>query len=92
MSSKRSQDPTRQLTWFQRWFWAVWFDLDNIYLHPSRREYLEHKFITIKQYNGKNPFVKPLVYIPYYVWLGGKQQAIANDTDAMEPLSLDAGK
>jgi betaine lipid synthase len=58
-----------------RWFWAIWFDLDNIYLHHSRRDYLEHKFKTIKSLNGKNNFIKPLVKIPYYVWLGAQKGA-----------------
>ncbi|TPX33943.1 hypothetical protein SeMB42_g07408 [Synchytrium endobioticum] len=73
VSSKRSADPTRQLSWLMRWFWSVWFDLDNIYLHPSRREYLEHKFVTLKSLNATNPFVKPFVKIPYYVWLGASK-------------------
>ena len=82
VSSKRSADPTRQLSWFMRWFWSVWFDLDNIYLHPSRREYLEYKFATIKSLNAKNPFVKPFVKIPYYVWVG------ASKGGALPALSL----
>ncbi|KAJ1552676.1 hypothetical protein HK405_010432, partial [Cladochytrium tenue] len=75
VSPKRSSDPTRQHSWLMRWFWAVWFDLDNIYLHHSRRDYLEHKFKTIKTLNGKNLFVKPFVTIPYYVWIGAQQGA-----------------
>ncbi|KAJ3059263.1 hypothetical protein HK102_010082, partial [Quaeritorhiza haematococci] len=84
VSSKRSADPTRQLSWLMRWFWAVWFDLDNIYLHPCRREYLEHKFTTVKQLNCKNPFIKPFVKIPYYVWIGAPK-----NSTKMPPLSLD---
>ncbi|KAJ3056798.1 hypothetical protein HK097_004062 [Rhizophlyctis rosea] len=83
VSPKRSADPTRQLSWIMRWFWSVWFDLDNIYLHHSRRDYLEHKFKTVKSLNCKNPFVKPFVHIPYYVWIGGKQDAV------LPELSLD---
>ncbi|KAI8839245.1 hypothetical protein BC829DRAFT_426120 [Chytridium lagenaria] len=75
ISPKRSSDPTRQLSWLMRWFWSIWFDLDNIYLHHSRRDYLEHKFKTVKSLNCKNPFVKPLVYIPYYVWIGAQKGA-----------------
>ncbi|KAJ3325836.1 hypothetical protein HDU76_013059, partial [Blyttiomyces sp. JEL0837] len=75
ISPKRSSDPTRQLSWIMRWFWSVWFDLDNIYLHHSRRDYLEHKFKTIKSLNCKNHFVKPFVQIPYYVWIGAQQGA-----------------
>ncbi|KAJ3110904.1 hypothetical protein HDU96_006157 [Phlyctochytrium bullatum] len=75
ISPKRSSDPTRQLSWFMRWFWSIWFDLDNIYLHHSRRDYLEHKFKTVKSLNCKNPFLKPFVYIPYYVWIGAQKGA-----------------
>ncbi len=69
-SKKRSpNDPTRQLSWLSRWFWQIWFDLDNIALEHARREYLEHQFVTLKSLNGQNPFL-PLVRIPYYVWIG----------------------
>ncbi|RQM24682.1 hypothetical protein B5M09_010322 [Aphanomyces astaci] len=73
VSPKRSADSTRQLSWIMRWFWQIWFDLDNIYLHPSRREYLEYRFNTIKALNGKNHFIRPIVQIPYYVWLGAQK-------------------
>ncbi|KNC96236.1 uncharacterized protein SPPG_08390 [Spizellomyces punctatus DAOM BR117] len=74
VSQKRSADPSRQLSWLMRWFWSIWFDFDNVYLHPCRREYLEHKFKTVKSFNGKNKFIKPFVKIPYYVWIGAKQE------------------
>ncbi|KAJ3046128.1 hypothetical protein HDV00_003878 [Rhizophlyctis rosea] len=85
VSPKRSSDPTRQLTWLMRWFWSIWFDFDNIYLHHSRRDYLEHKFKTVKSLNCKNPFVGPLVKIPYYVWIGAKQGAIIPDLNLDSP-------
>ncbi|KAH9268645.1 hypothetical protein BASA83_009279 [Batrachochytrium salamandrivorans] len=75
VSAKRSADPTRQLGWFMRWFWAIWFDQDNVYLSPGRREYLEHKFKTVKSLNCLNSFVKPVVKIPYYVWVGAQKHA-----------------
>ncbi|KAI8924832.1 hypothetical protein BC831DRAFT_463375 [Entophlyctis helioformis] len=84
VSAKRSVDPTRQLGWFMRWFWAIWFDQDNVYLSPGRREYLEHKFKTIKALSGLNNFVKPFVKIPYYVWVGGQKDA------TMPTFALDA--
>ena len=71
--TKRSADPTRQISWLMRWFWAIWFDLDNVYLSPGRREYLEHKFKTVKQISKMNPFIKPFVKIPYYVWIGAQK-------------------
>ena len=52
----------------------MWFDLDNIYLHPSRRDYLEHCFKTVKSLNCKNNFIRPLVKIPYYVWVGAQKE------------------
>ncbi|KAJ3078551.1 hypothetical protein HDU99_000524 [Rhizoclosmatium hyalinum] len=70
VSSKRSADPARQLSWLSRWFWAIWFDADNIYLHPCRRDYLEHKFKTIITLSKKNWGMVPLFGIPYYVWIG----------------------
>ena len=84
VSHKRSADPTRQLGWLMRWFWSVWFDVDNIYLHPCRRDYLEHSFKTVKSLNCKNPFVRPFVKIPYYVWLGAQKDGL------MPPFMLDA--
>jgi betaine lipid synthase len=72
VSSKRSSDPTRQLGWFKRWFWAMWFDQDNVYLTPGRREYLEHKFKTVKTFSGLNRFL-PLVKIPYYIFIGAQK-------------------
>ncbi|KAJ3277247.1 hypothetical protein HK104_003516, partial [Borealophlyctis nickersoniae] len=79
VSPKRSSDPTRQLSWLMRWFWSIWFDFDNIYLHPSRRDYLEHKFKTVKSLNAKNDFIKPFIKIPYYVWIGAKTDAVLPD-------------
>ncbi|KAJ3273668.1 hypothetical protein HDV01_004277 [Terramyces sp. JEL0728] len=76
VSPKRSADPTRQLGWFMRWFWAIWFDSDNVYLSPGRREYLEHKFKTVKTLNSLNNFIKPFVKIPYYVWIGAQKAAL----------------
>ncbi len=88
VSSKRSADVTRQLNWVSRWFWAIWFDQDNVYLTPGRREYLEHKFKTVKTVSSKNNML-PFVYIPYYVWIGAQKESNLsvpvlnlNDTDS----------
>uniref|UniRef100_A0A0K3CN82 Betaine lipid synthase n=1 Tax=Rhodotorula toruloides TaxID=5286 RepID=A0A0K3CN82_RHOTO len=35
---------SRQCSWLTRWFWLHWFELDHVDLHPSRRQYLEHRF------------------------------------------------
>ena len=93
-SPKRApaHDPTRQLSWFSRWFWQMWFDADNVYLHPYRREYLEHTFATIKSLNAINDFVKPVVRIPYYVWIGARRDGVlledGFDLDGREGVSL----
>ncbi|CAG8734533.1 13135_t:CDS:2, partial [Dentiscutata erythropus] len=61
----------RHCNWFTRWFWQIWFEFDHINLHPSRRDYVEYQFDTVKSFNGRNHFLIPyLVQIPYYVWLG----------------------
>ncbi|KAI8912731.1 hypothetical protein EDD86DRAFT_202137 [Gorgonomyces haynaldii] len=85
VSSKRSSDPTRQLPWFTRWFWAIWFDQDNVYLTPGRREYLEHKFKTVKTLSARNNML-PFVHIPYYIWIGAQKES----TVRMPDFSLDA--
>ena len=86
VSSKRSADPTRQLPWLTRWFWAIWFDSDNVYLTPGRREYLEHKFKTVKTVSARNNMIPPFVKIPYYVWVGAQKQ----EFPSMAAFSLDS--
>ncbi|KAJ2601695.1 hypothetical protein GGF40_001050 [Coemansia sp. RSA 1286] len=57
--------------WFTRVFWKNWFSHDHVYLDPCRRQYLEHRFSSIKVVNGRNHFIVPhLIQIPYYIWLG----------------------
>ncbi|KAJ2705931.1 hypothetical protein FB645_002020 [Coemansia sp. IMI 203386] len=57
--------------WFTRVFWKNWFLHDHVYLDPCRRQYLEHRFSSIKVFNGRNHFIVPhLIQIPYYIWLG----------------------
>ncbi|AET41506.1 class I SAM-dependent methyltransferase Ecym_8221 [Eremothecium cymbalariae DBVPG len=57
----------RNVPWIYRTFWRVWFEFDKVFLDPSRREYLEYKFGTVKSLNLCN---KSLGRIPYYIWLG----------------------
>ena len=76
--------------WFNSWFWRHWFALDHIQLHPARREYLEHKFGTIKCFNGRNHFIVPyLIQIPYYVWLGVSRER--DTTAAVTAFEVEAG-
>lgn len=76
----------RRCHWLNSWFWRHWFALDHIELHPARRDYLEHKFGTLKCFNGRNNFVIPyLVQIPYYVWLGvSRERDTSNAATAFE--------
>lgn len=55
------------IPWFFRTFWRIWFECDKVFLDPSRREYLEYRFGTLKSLNLRN---KTLGNIPYYIWLG----------------------
>ena len=57
----------RNLSWWNRNFWRIWFEADKVFLDLSRRNYLEYKFGTIKSLNCFN---KKLGNIPYYIWIG----------------------
>lgn len=57
----------RHVPWIFRTFWRIWFEVDKVFLDPSRREYLEYKFGTLKSLNCYN---STLGNIPYYIWLG----------------------
>lgn len=45
------------MSWFAKWFWECWFELDHVHLHGSRRDYLEYKMGTIKVLNARNNFL-----------------------------------
>ncbi|KXS16212.1 hypothetical protein M427DRAFT_69527 [Gonapodya prolifera JEL478] len=77
------QDPSRERSWFGRWFWQMWFDADNVYLQPHRREYLEHKFATVKTVSALNYIFWPFIRIPYYVYLGCRKDGL------LSPFALD---
>lgn len=66
-------DIKRYCSLLNRWFWLHWFEWDHVCLHPSRRNYLEFRFGTIKSVNGRNTF-GPFASIPYYIWLGCKSR------------------
>lgn len=57
----------RHIPWIFRTFWRIWFETDRVFLDPSRRDYLEYRFGTLKSLNLSN---KTLGNIPYYIWLG----------------------
>ena len=80
----------RKCHWFNSWFWRHWFALDHIELHPARRDYLEHKFGTLKCFNGRNHFVVPyLIRIPYYIWIGVSRER--DTTKAVEAFEVESG-
>ncbi|KDE03621.1 hypothetical protein MVLG_05916 [Microbotryum lychnidis-dioicae p1A1 Lamole] len=88
---------SRQCSWLTRLFWLHWFEFDHIDLHPSRRQYLEHCFATIKSFNGRNHFALPwIVRIPYYVNLMTSRRAdtsranVAYEVDAGNTISASA--
>lgn len=57
----------RNMPWFLRNFWRIWFEADKVFLDSARRNYLEYKFGTLKSFNAYN---NVLGRIPYYVWVG----------------------
>ncbi|KAJ7778787.1 hypothetical protein DFH07DRAFT_936438 [Mycena maculata] len=67
---KPADGSKQEFTWFSRWFWRIFFDLDHVCLSPHRRSYLQHKFGTVKCYEERNTYIPFLVQIPYYVWIG----------------------
>lgn len=90
LSTLAGGNVSRRVHWFNSWFWRNWFALDHIQLHPARRDYLEHKFGTIKCFNGRNHFIIPgLVRIPYYIWLGVSRDR--DTTKAVQAFEVEAG-
>ncbi|OXG17402.1 betaine lipid synthase [Cryptococcus neoformans Tu401-1] len=81
---------SKRVSWFSKWFWECWFDLDGVHLHGSRREYLEYKMGTIKTYNARNNFLNTwFIQIPYYVFLGCSRQRDASVS--AKSFTLEAG-
>lgn len=65
-----NHDPTRHHSFLTRWFWSMWFETDNVYLNHLRREYVEHKFVTVKQLNCRNWVIRKVIGMPYYIFIG----------------------
>lgn len=81
-AEQKSPQQNRQCNWFTRTFWQLWFDLDHIQLGPSRRDYLEYRFGTLKSLSCRNHFVIPhLIQIPYYIWLGSPKTDLRRQED-----------
>ncbi|KAF9906775.1 hypothetical protein EC991_000286 [Linnemannia zychae] len=80
-----------QCNWFTRTFWTIWFSFDHVYLHASRREYLEHKFEVKKVINSRNHMIIPyLVQIPYYVWVGQRKRSEIRQNPAVTQFKASA--
>lgn len=81
---------SRHCSWLTRMFWLHWFEFDHVDLHPSRRQYLEHLFGTIKSFNGRNRFILPwLIQIPYYVNIATSRRT--DTSSANQAYEVDAG-
>lgn len=84
----------RHVNWFSRTFWRLWFEFDQVYLDPARRDYLEYKLGTVKSLNFRN---KALGGIPYYVFVGTDKDyssdittrinAVATESPYLAPVS-----
>lgn len=91
ISTRNWGSVSRQVGWFSRNFWRIWFEFDNVFLEPSRREYLEYKFGTIKSLNLRNNFLGiPLVHIPYYVWIGCKKDCDIQIIQKVESMATES--
>ncbi|RPB11029.1 hypothetical protein P167DRAFT_575618 [Morchella conica CCBAS932] len=66
----------RHVNWFSRQFWRIWFEFDRVNLDEGRRDYMEYKFGTLLNVNGRN---RLLGGIPYYVWIGCQKLHSAAD-------------
>ncbi|EIW71585.1 hypothetical protein TREMEDRAFT_67852 [Tremella mesenterica DSM 1558] len=81
---------SKRVSWMAKWFWECWFELDNVHLHGSRRDYLEYKMGTIKTFNGRNNFLSTwFIQIPYYIFLGCSRSRDA--TVAAKAFEVEAG-
>lgn len=67
------------------------FEFDRVFLDPSRRDYLEYRFGTIKSLNGRNGFIVPfIIRIPYYVWLGCKKDRDPNVHKRLDAIATES--
>lgn len=70
-SSEKHDTPSRQHGYMTRTFWRSFFELDGISLGHERRQYLDHHFDMVYEYNDNGPIpYLPFLRPPYYVWIG----------------------
>lgn len=62
--------------YFQRTFWRLFFDLDNVHLNRDHIPYLQTYLDTVAllEHVGKVPYM-PFVRAPYYIFLGSPKVA-----------------
>ncbi|KAK9452997.1 hypothetical protein V1511DRAFT_463368 [Dipodascopsis uninucleata] len=77
----------RHVNWFSRTFWRLWFEFDRVYLDPSRRDYLEYCFGTIKTVNSRNKY---LGRIPFYIWVGCKKDRDSELTKKIDAMATES--
>lgn len=77
----------RHVNWFSRTFWRLWFEFDQVYLDPARRDYLEYRFGTVKSLNFRN---KALGGIPYYVFIGTDKDYSSDITDRINAVATES--
>ncbi|KAF2457963.1 hypothetical protein BDY21DRAFT_285297 [Lineolata rhizophorae] len=63
----------RHCMWISRVFWRTWFEIDRVNLDAARRDYLEYRFGTVLNINGRNHMFG--IRIPYYIWIGSSKAA-----------------
>lgn len=37
LTSQAIGTQSKRMSWFAKWFWECWFEMDNVHLHGSRR-------------------------------------------------------
>ena len=65
--------------YFQRTFWRLFFDLDNVHLNRDHIPFLQTYLDTVvlQEHVGKVPYM-PFVRAPYYIFLGSPKAAPSN--------------
>ncbi|KAI0126347.1 hypothetical protein BJ170DRAFT_402095 [Xylariales sp. AK1849] len=77
----------RHVNFLSRAIWRAWFDIDRVALEPGRRDYLEYRFGTVLNVNGRN---NAFGAIPYYIWLGCHRQPMLSASPGEIVEKIDA--
>lgn len=73
--SRKYDERLRQMSWFRRFLWRAWFDLDGVDVGPERRAFVEHLFHKVFEHNadGTVPYL-PFLRVPYCIWVGSNSK------------------